>query len=68
MVTKGDYKYFPGMFPTSAGKIASNGPYEKVRIDARNNNVCFVNIARSSLVILLIGFSGQRYLQDTRTH
>jgi hypothetical protein len=26
----GDYKYFPGMFPTSAGKIASNGPYEKV--------------------------------------
>lgn len=26
----GDYKYFPGMFPTSAGKIASHGPYEKV--------------------------------------
>ncbi len=26
----GDYKYFPGMFPTSAGKIASNGPYTKV--------------------------------------
>ncbi|KAG7355560.1 photosystem II extrinsic protein PsbU [Nitzschia inconspicua] len=25
-----DYKYFPGMFPTSAGKIASHGPYEKV--------------------------------------
>lgn len=27
----GDYKYFPGMFPTSAGKIASNGPYKKVK-------------------------------------
>jgi photosystem II PsbU protein len=29
-VSVADYKYFPGMFPTSAGKIASNGPYEKV--------------------------------------
>jgi len=26
----GDYKQFPGMFPSAAGKIASNGPYEKV--------------------------------------
>jgi hypothetical protein len=25
-----DYKCFPGFFPHAAGKIASNGPYEKV--------------------------------------
>mmetsp|Transcript_1345 Transcript_1345/g.1712 ORF Transcript_1345/g.1712 Transcript_1345/m.1712 type:complete len:157 (-) Transcript_1345:390-860(-) len=28
--TVGEYKQFPGMFPHAAGKIASNGPYEKV--------------------------------------
>mmetsp|Transcript_15592 Transcript_15592/g.43030 ORF Transcript_15592/g.43030 Transcript_15592/m.43030 type:complete len:161 (+) Transcript_15592:109-591(+) len=27
----GDYKYFPGMFPHAAGKIASNGPYQSVK-------------------------------------
>ena len=27
---KGEYKVLRGMFPTSAGKIASNGPYSKV--------------------------------------
>ena len=27
----GDYKEFVGMFPTAAGKIASNGPYSTVR-------------------------------------
>merc|ERR1719362_692516 len=24
------FRQFPGMYPTAAGKIASNGPYEKV--------------------------------------
>ena len=28
--TQGEYKQFPGMFPHAAGKIASNGPYDKV--------------------------------------
>ncbi|CAB9499103.1 12 kDa extrinsic protein [Seminavis robusta] len=27
----GDYKELVGMFPTAAGKIASHGPYEKVK-------------------------------------
>ena len=28
---KGDYKTMPGMFPHAAGKLASNGPYRKVK-------------------------------------
>ena len=27
---QGDYKVLPGFFPHAAGKIASNGPYERV--------------------------------------
>ncbi len=27
---KGDYKQLRGMYPTVAGKVASNGPYSKV--------------------------------------
>jgi photosystem II PsbU protein len=28
----GDYMQFPGMYPSAAGKIASNGPYDSVCI------------------------------------
>lgn len=32
----GDYKAMPGMYPHAAGKIAANGPYEKVSEKTEN--------------------------------
>ncbi len=30
-----DYKQFPGMYPTAAGKIASHGPYKSVKVRSK---------------------------------
>ena len=32
---QGEYKELRGMFPTAAGKIASNGPYRQVSVTAQ---------------------------------
>ena len=39
----GDYMQFPGMYPTAAGKIASNGPYDSVSqsVDTSMNWCCY---------------------------